>query len=164
MRSSMASIDVARVTDRLGEEEVAELLSALREHLGEPETSLPVEDESAARTVLGGLDETVLDEFMDRLESNDLGCNLYLAVEFEGKIDVGEFSVGSLPTLLDALEEMQDDLDIEDPDADVADDLDADDFESDLELVQAELRNVWRALFQGASEAMDADLALLVVR
>lgn len=160
----MASIDVARVTDRLGDDEVEALVAALREHLGEPDASLPNGDESAARVLLGGLDETVLDEFMDRLESNDLGCDLYIAVEFEGKIDVGDFTVGSLPTLMDALEEMQEDLDIEDPDAEVDDDLDADDFESDLELVEAEHRNVWRALFQGASEAIDADLALRIIR
>lgn len=160
----MASIDVARVADRLGEDEVRDLVAALREHLGESDAEVPEGDESAARTVLGGLDENTLDEFMDRLGSNDLDCDLYLPVEFDGKIEVGDFGVGSLPTLLDALEEMQDDLDIEDPDAAVDDDLDADDFESDLELVQAELRNVWRALYQGVTEAVDAELALLVVR
>ena len=159
----MASIDVARVADRLGEDEVEELVAALQEHLGESDVALPAGDESVARTVLGGIDDNVLDEFLDRLESNDLGCGLFVPLEFEGKVEAGELEVGSLPVLVDALEELQDDLDIEDPEADM-DELDAEDFESDLELVQAELRNVWRALYQGASEAMDAELALFIVR
>lgn len=159
----MAELDVGLLADRLGEDEVERALRKVRKHLGEPGFELPMGDTSAASTQHDKLDDGAVSELLDRLDAEELGCDYFIPVDFEGKIDLGDYSLGSLPSLLEVLEEMMDDLDIEDPDAD-QDDPDEDDFESDMELLQARIRHVWRAFYQAAQAAMEASLTLSVVR
>ncbi|MDY0004294.1 MAG: hypothetical protein RBU30_23540 [Polyangia bacterium] len=159
----MAELDVGSLADRLGEDEIERALRKLRKHLGEPGFELPRGDASAAGTQHEGIDDVALSELMDRLDAEELGCDYFIPVDFAGKIELGDYSMGSLPALLELLEEMMDDLDIDDPDAD-QDDPDEDDFESDMELLQAQLRHIWKAFYQAAQSAMDANLTLSVVR
>lgn len=158
----MAELDVGILVDRLGEDETERALRKLRKHMGEPGLELPRGDASVSGTLAEGLDDGAVTELMDRLDAEDLGCDFFVPVDFEGKVDLGDFSLGSLPALLELLEEMMDDLKIEDPDDEQVD-PDEDDFESDMELLQARLRNVWRALYQAAQTAADANLTLSVV-
>jgi hypothetical protein len=158
----MATIEVGNLSDRLEGDEVEAVLGALRKHLDEPGLQLPSGDDSASGTIQGGLDDDVLDEFLDRLESEELRCEYFVPLEFDGKVELSDFTVGSLPRLAEFLEELKDDLDIEDPEADQAE-LEAGDFDSEMELLQAELKNVWRAFHQGAYEALEASLCLLIV-
>lgn len=160
----MADIEVGTLSDRLDDDEVALVLERLSEHLGEPLDALPVGDDGAGGKVASGIDEVVLAEFMDRLELSDLGCEYYVPVEFEGKLDCADYCVGSVFTLVEVLEEMMDELDIEDVDEDLDDVLDEDDFASDLELLQAQLRLLWRTFYDAAGEAIDTELCLFVVR
>ena len=159
----MAELDVGILADRLGDDEVDRALRKLRKHLGEPGFELPRGDVSASGSHHEGLDDGAVSELMDRLDAEDLGADYFIPVDFEGKIDLGDYSLASLPSLLELLEVMMDDLDIEDPDAE-QEDPDEDDFESDMELLQAQLRHVWRAFYQAAQSAMEASLTLSVVR
>lgn len=159
----MAEIEVGTLPDRLDDDEVALVLEKMREHLGESDVTLPNGDSGAGGKVAGGIDEVVLAEFVDRLELSDLGCEYYVPVEFDGKIDCGDYSVGSVYSLVEVLEEMMDDLDIEDVDDELDEELDEDDFASDLEMLQAQLRLLWRTFYDGAGEAIDTGLCLFVV-
>ncbi len=159
----MAEIDVGTLPDRLDDDEVALVFEKLREHLGEADVVLPEGDSGAGGQVADGIDEVVLAEFVDRLELSDLGCEYYVPLEFEGKIDCGDYCVGSVFSLVEVLEEMMDDLDIEDVDQDLDELLDEDDYASDLELLTAQLRLLWRMFYDGAGEAIDTELCLFVV-
>ncbi len=159
----MADIEVGTLPDRLDDDEVALVMDKLKEHLGEGELTLPSGDVGAGGSIAGGIDEVVLAEFVDRLELSDLGCEYYVPLEFDGKIDCGDYSVGSVYTLVEVLEEMMDELDIEDVEDDIDDVLDGDEYASDLELLQAQLRHLWRSFYDGAGEAIDSGLCLFVV-
>ena len=52
-------------------------------------------------------------EFLDRLEAHDIAADIYLPVEFEGRLPVGDFRVASAQTLVDVLEEMKEELAVE---------------------------------------------------
>lgn len=159
----MAELDVGILADRLGDEEVERALRKLRKHLGEPGFELPRGDTSASGSHHEGIDDGAVSELLDRLDAEELGCDYFIPVDFEGKIEMGDYSLGSLPALLEVLEEMMDDLDIDDPDAE-QEDPDEDDFESDMDFLQAQLRHVWRSFYQAAQSAMEANLILSVVR
>ncbi|MFH2007436.1 MAG: hypothetical protein ABI333_12700 [bacterium] len=160
----MSEIKLGTLPDRLDDDEVELVLTQLREHLGDPALELPTGDISASGSVIDGLDEELLAEFMDRLEVSDLGCEYYVPIEFDGKLDCGDYSVGSLHTLVEILEEMMDDLDIEDVDEELDDIGDEDDYASDLEFLQAQMRILWRTFYDAAGEAIDAELSLIVAR
>src|SRR5262245_27037537 len=123
----MAEIEIGPLTDRLGEEELVELAGKL-EKLGAPQR--PKEDESAPNAITN-VDVSVLDEFMDRLEAYDLACEIYLPLDFEGRVEVGDYRVGSCAVLVDILEEMKDELGEDDEVSD--DDEEGEDDEDDDE-------------------------------
>lgn len=159
----MAELDVSNLADRLSEEELEVAMRKLRRHLGEPDFELPRGDGSVAGTHTDGLDDGALQELLDRLDAEDLGCDFFVPADFAGKVEFDDYSIGSLPALMEVLEEMMDDLGIEDPDAEV-EDPDEDEFDSEMELLQARLRHLWRALYGAAQAAQDANLTLSVVR
>src|SRR5262245_39890621 len=109
----MADIEIGVLSDRLTDEEVVEVQKALQK-AGVPK--LPKADESLAYTVAKGIDEDLLAEFLDRLEASDIGCHIYLPVEFDGTVDAAEVKVGSLAILIDVLEELKEDLEIDEED------------------------------------------------
>jgi hypothetical protein len=159
----MAEIEVGTLPDRLDDDEVALVLEKTREQLGEPDFELPAGDTGAGGNLASDISEVVLAEFMDRLEISDLGCEYYVPAEFSGKLNCGDYCVGSVFALVEILEEMMDDLDIEDVDDDLDEVLDEDDYASDLELLQAKLRLLWRTFYDAAGEAIDSELCLFVV-
>jgi len=158
----MADIEIGPLHDRLGEDEMAELTRALaKAGVGK----LPRADDSGAAPIAKGIDDDVLAEFMDHLEANDIACEIYLPVEFDGRYEAADLRVGSVSVLIDVLEELKEDLAIEnDDDADDEDeDEDDEDEEEDaLRLVEEQLRQVWKYFHDGAHSALDRGLPLFV--
>ena len=152
----MAEIEIGPLSDHLSDEEIAELAGAL-ETFGVPR--LPRADDGASATIAEGVDGDLVTEFLDRLEARDVACEIYLPIEFEGRVEVADFRVGSSATLLDILEEMKEDLDIEDG----GDGEDGEeDYGGDIELILKQLRHVWRLFHTAAQTSLDRHLPLHV--
>ena len=160
----MAEIELCRLSDRLGDDEYANFYRKLREHLGDPGFELPPGDHSASGSVADGIDEELVTDFMDRLEASDLSCDHFVLAEFEGKLDCGDCTVGSLYTLVDVLEEMMDDLGIEDTDDEEEEEEDEDESYGGRPIERKRLRALWKTIYDAASEAIDSKLALTIVR
>jgi hypothetical protein len=168
----MAEIEIGPLSDRLGDDEIAELAGKL-DKLGAPR--LPAEDDGAGATVAGDVDGSVLTELLDRLEAHDIACDIYLPIDFEGRVDVGDYRVGSATILLEVLEELKDELEPEDDDEDGDDeDEDEDDEEEDededdeddyedLKLLEAKIRRLWKVVYDGAKSALDRRLPFWVI-
>jgi len=102
------------------------------------------------------LTEDQLTDFMDRLDAHDLACNIYLPVEFEGVVELGELSVGSAHSLLDALEELREELDIDEEEEEDEEDM-------DLEVIEEQLRITWRVFLRAATTCVDRQVPLHVI-
>ena len=151
----MAEIEIGPLTDRLSEDEISELRGAL-ERLGAP--ALPASDESHARPV-GDVDDEVLTEFLDRLEAHDAACEVYLPVEFDGRVEVADLRVGSAVQLLEVLDEIKDDLAIEADEDDAETDEQDDDYSN---VLTTQLRECWRAFYAGCNATLEQRLPLHV--
>lgn len=157
----MAEIDIMPLSERLSDEEIAELAAALVE-AGAPR--LPRESDEGSVTVSDDIDDDLMTEFLDRLEAHDIACDIYLPIEFDGRVSVEDYDVGSAQALLDVLDELRDDLFDEGEDEDEEeddDDLDAID-EDEEAILQAKLRGVWKLMHAGAQAAIDRRLPLHV--
>jgi hypothetical protein len=151
----MADIEIMPLGERLGDDEIAELAGAL-EQLGVPQ--LPKASEDGTTTVSEGVDDDAIGEFLDRLEVHDAACEIYLPVEFDGRVEVANVRVGSASTLIEVLEEIRDELFTGD---DEEEDPDDGDFADDEAVVlEAKLRHIWRLLYHGAQAALDRHLPL----
>jgi hypothetical protein len=158
----MAEIEIMPLSERLSDDEIVELAGAM-EKVGAPRLPAPTDD--AATTVADGLDDDVLAEFLDRLEVHDLACEIYLPVEFDGRLEVADIRVGSAPALVDVLEEMRDALfaDAEDDeDEDGEEDEDEEEEEDDRAILDGKLRHVWKLMYNGAQAAIARHLPLHV--
>ena len=157
----MPSIEVGPLSVRMGDEEIAELAAAMETA---DAGTMPPSDESAGGTLEDGLDEDALTEFMDRLEGNDIAADIYLPVEFEGRLEAADFRVASLHALAEVLEGMAEDLDIEDEEdeEDEGDEDEDEDFASEIELLEDRIRNIWRIMFDAAQQAVENGLCLIV--
>lgn len=107
------------------------------------------------------LDEVVTDDqltdFMDRLEAHDLACDLYLPLEFEGVFEVEEQKVGSAQALLEALEELREELAIDEESTDAED-------EGELEdVIEEQLRFAWRVFLRAAITCVERQVPLHVI-
>ena len=151
----MAEIEIGPLSNRLSEDEISELRGAL-ERLGAP--ALPPTDESHARPV-GDVDDEVLTEFLDRLEAHDAACEVYLPVEFDGRVEVADLRVGSAVQLLEVLDEIKDDLAIEDDEDDEPSDEEDDDYST---VLTVQLRECWRAFYAGCNATLERHLPLHV--
>jgi hypothetical protein len=165
----MANIEIAPLADRLGDDEISELARALTK-IGAPK--LP-EDDDGATTLAANLDDEVLAEFLDRLEVYDMACEIYLPGEFEGRVEVADKRVGSAPALLEVLEELRDELSLEDDEEEEEGDDDEEDEEEeeddeddygkgDMQLIDEQIRRLWKIIYEGAQAAIDRNLALYV--
>src|SRR5260370_26983863 len=154
----MAEIEIGPLTDRLSDEEITDLASEM-EKLGAP--PLPHADDTAAAAVGGGLEDSVLGEFLDLLEVHDVAAEIYLPVEFEGSVEVAHLRVASAPVLLEVLDEIKDELEIDDDDDADVEELD-DEADADRRLLEAQLRQVWKLVYSGAQVAMEGHLPLHV--
>ena len=117
-------------------------------------------DEHATHTIAARLSEEALTEFLDRLDAHDLGAEIYVPVEFEGRVTVGDFRVASSQALLDVLEEMREELsvDAEEDDEDEEEEDEGDDDEGTV--IEAQLRHIWHLVADGATESIEKGLPL----
>ena len=152
----MAEIEIMPLDERLSDDDIAELKGALKE-VGV--RRLPKGNDDAAATLSDSLDENSLTEFMDRLEVHDLACDIYLPVEFDGRIEVANLRIGSAPVLLEVIEEMQDELFTDD---DEDEEEYADEEEDEPYLAEGKLRHVWQLFYHGAQAAIDRQLPMHV--
>lgn len=154
----MAEIELAPLSHRLDEEEMKTLARKLEE-AGAP--ALGRSDEHASHTIAARLSEEALTEFLDRLDAHDLGAEIYLPIEFEGRVSVGDYRVASTQALLDILEEMKEELDVEAEDADEEEEEEEDDeLEDEGTVIEAQLRHIWQLVADGATESIDKNLPL----
>jgi hypothetical protein len=153
----MAEIEIGPLGERLSDEEIVELANGL-EQLGAPRLPKAASDEAVP---VGDVEDDVLSEFLDRLEAHDAACEIYLPVEFEGRVEVGDLRVGSAVHLLEVLDEMKDELAIDEEDEEEEEGDDEEGYEEDA-LLEPKLRHVWKLLFEGAQAAVDRHLPLLL--
>ncbi len=150
----MAEIEIGPLDDRLTDEEIAELAAQL-EKVGAPQ--LPRGDEGHQATLGDGMDDNALSEFMDRLEGHDIAADIYLPVEFEGIVEVANLRIGSLPLLLEVLDELKDELDDEEEEAE-----DEESYDDDQKILAQQLRQAWKLFSTVGAAAMERHLPLHV--
>jgi hypothetical protein len=153
----MSAIELAPITDRLDEEEMKNL-GRLLEQAG---AKLPKMEEHATQTFAKRLSEEAMTEFMDRLDAHDVAADIYLPVEFEGPLTVGDYRVGSAQALQEILEEMKEELAIEDDD-DSDDEEDEDDGEEldEGSVIEAQMRNIWQLVNDACGESIEKNCPL----
>jgi hypothetical protein len=136
-------------------------LSALERQLKESGVDQVPLGQDADVDLEEALTEEQLTDFMDRLDARDLACDLYLPVEFDGRIDVGDTGVGSAYTLLEVLEELREELDI-----DEEEDEDEDEEEEEIDLddaIEEQLRATWRTFLRAANTCIEKQVPLHVL-
>ncbi len=157
----MSKIELAPLSDRLDEDEL-KILTRLLAQAGAKFVSA---DENHTHTIAARLNEDALTEFLDRLDAHDLAAEIYVPVEFEGRLTVGEFRVASTHALQDVLEEMKDELDVEEEDEyedddDSTEEDDDDDEEDEGTVIEAQLRNIWQLISDGCGESLEKTVPL----
>jgi hypothetical protein len=153
----MAEIELAPLSHRLDDEEMRTLVRKLEE-AGAP--ALGRSDEHASHTIAARLSEEALTEFLDRLDAHDLGAEIYLPIEFEGRVSVGEYRVASTQALLEILEEMKEELDVDSEDEDEDEEDEDEEDEDEGTVIEAQLRHIWQLVADGATESIDKNLPL----
>lgn len=155
----MSAIELAPLSDRLDEDELKSL-TRLLEQAG---AKLPEMDDHTTQTFAKRLSEEAMTEFLDRLDAHDIAADIYLPLEFEGPLTVGEYKVASAYALQDTLEEMREELAIEDDDDyDDEDEEEEDDGEEMDEgsVIEAQMRNIWQLVSDACSESIEKTFPL----
>src|SRR3954469_2978199 len=156
----MAEIELAPLSHRLDDDEMKTLVRLLDE-AGVPRIGKA--DEHSTHTIAARLSEEALTEFLDRLDAHDIGAEIYLPVEFEGRVTVGEYRVASSQALLDVLEEMREELNVdvdEDEDEEEEEEEDEDEDEDEGTVIEAQLRHIWHLVSDGVTESLEKNLPL----
>jgi hypothetical protein len=153
----MAEIELAPLSHRLDDEEMKTLVRRLEE-VGAP--ALGKSDEHASHTIAARLSEEALTEFLDRLDAHDLGAEIYVPIEFEGRVTVGDYRVASSQALLEVLEEMKEELDVEGEEDEDEEEEEDEDFEDEGTVIEAQLRHIWQLVADGATESIEKNLPL----
>jgi hypothetical protein len=154
----MAEIELAPLSHRLDDDETKTLVRLLEE-AGAPR--IAKHDEHSAHTIAARLSEEALTEFLDRLDAHDIGAEIYLPIEFEGRVVVGEYRVASSQLLLDVLEEMREELNVDAEEEDEDEEEEDDDAEEDEgTVIEAQLRHIWHLVADGATESIEKNLPL----
>src|SRR5882724_7688631 len=152
----MAEIELAPLSHRLDDDEMKTLVRLLDE-AGVPRIGKA--DEHSTHTIAARLSEEALTEFLDRLDAHDIGAEIYLPIEFEGRVTVGEYRVASSQILLDVLEEMREELDVVAEDEEEDEEEEEDDVEEDEgTVIEAQLRHIWHLVADGATESIEKNL------
>ena len=156
----MAEIELAPLSHRLDEDEARTLWPSSWPRRARPPSEKA--DEHASHTIAARLSEEALTEFLDRLDAHDLGAEIYVPVEFEGRVTVGDFRVASSQALLDVLEEMREELsvDAEEEDEDEDEEEEEEEDEDEGTVIEAQLRHIWHLVADGATESIEKNLPL----
>jgi hypothetical protein len=153
---AMSAIELAPLSDRLDEDEVKSLAKLL-EQAG---AKMPTMDDHITQIFAKRLSEEAMTEFIDRLDAHDVAADIYLPVEFDGPLSVGDYRVASAFSLQDTLEEMKEELAIED-DYDEDEDEDEDGEEMDEgSVIEAQMRNIWQLVSDACGESIEKGFPL----
>src|SRR5262245_22489201 len=158
----MSEIELAPLSDRLEDEE----LKTLQRLLDQAGAKYSLKDENQTNhTIASRLSEDAMTEFLDRLEAHDIAADIYVPVEFEGRLAVGDYRVASAQSLVDVLEEMKEELAVDeeydDEDEDEEDEeYDDGDMEDEGTVIEAQLRNLWRLVSDACGESLDKKVPL----
>ena len=153
----MAEIELAPLSHRLDDDEM-KTLSKLLEEIGAPTAGRS--DDHVSHTIAARLSEEALTEFLDRLDAHDLGAEIYIPLEFEGRVTVGDFRVASSQALLDVLEEMREELNVDAEEDDEDEEDEEEDDEDEGTVIEAQLRHIWHLVADGATESIEKHLPL----
>ena len=156
----MAEIEIAPLSHRLDDDEVKLLEKRLKD-LGVAEFDRG--DDSSGHTIASRLSEEALTEFLDRLDAHDLGAEIYLQVEFDGRVNVGEYRVASTQALMDVLEEMKEELGVDEEEENEDEDEEEEEEDEDEDegtVIEAQLRHIWQLVSDGATESIDKNVPL----
>ena len=155
----MSAIELAPLSDRLDEEEV----KSLGRLLAQAGAKLPAMDDHTTHTFAKRLNEEAMTEFLDRLDAHDVAADIYLPLEFEGPLTVGDYRVVSAYALQETLEEMKEELAIEDEEPDDEDEDEDDDGGEELDegsVIEAQMRHIWQLVTDACSESIEKNLPL----
>jgi hypothetical protein len=154
----MSEIELGPLSDRLEDDEIKTLFRLL----DQAGAKFKHDDDGTTQTIATRLSEDAMTEFLDRLEAHDLAADIYLPVEFDGRLTVGDYRVASTQALSDVLEEVKDELSVEeDDDYDEDEDEDEDeDLADEGTVIEAQLRNIWRLVTDACTESIDRGLPL----
>jgi len=153
----MSAIELGPLSDRLDEEEIKSL-GRMLEQAG---AKLPRMEDHTTQTFAKRLSEEAMTEFIDRLDAHDIAAEIYLPVEFEGPLTVGDLRVASAYSLQETLEEMKEELAIEDDDFE--EDEDEDDENEELDegsVIEAQMRNIWQLVSDACGESIEKNAPL----
>ncbi|HVZ86591.1 MAG TPA: hypothetical protein VHG72_06470 [Polyangia bacterium] len=153
----MAEIELAPLSHRLDEDETRLLAKRLSE-AGAP--AFDRTDEHASHTIAARISEEALTEFLDRLDAHDLGAEIYLPIEFEGRVNVGDYRVASSQALLDVLEEMREELSVDTEEPEEDEEEEEEEAEDEGSVIEAQLRHIWHLVADGATESIEKGLPL----
>lgn len=155
----MAEIELAPLSHRLDDDEI-KLLGKRLKDLGV--TDFDRGDDSHGHTIAARLSEEALTEFLDRLDAHDLGAEIYIPIEFDGRVTVGEYRVASTQALMDILEEMKEELGVDEEKEyeDEEEDEEEEEEEDEGTVIEAQLRQIWQLVADGATESLDKGVPL----
>lgn len=156
----MSEIELAPVSERLDDDELKNL-HRLLEVAG---AKWAGNEDQAKQMIAARLNEDAMTEFLDRLEAHDIAADIYLPIEFDGRLQVGDYRVASAQGLQDVLEEVKDELDVEDDETYDEDEGEEDEEEEEEEeegtVIEAQLRNIWQLVSDACQEALDKKIPL----
>ncbi len=169
----MAILELSPLGDHLEEPELTLLQSKLDELEAGP---LEIDDEGESIVLSRDIEDGALAEVLDLLDANSAASDLYLPTEFEDTFEIEGLRVGSAATLLNALEELKEDIDVDEGSEDELDEeqFDNDNFEPDepvfsddsgfdqAELKNAQLQHIWKLLYGGAQQCLDKKIGLFL--
>jgi hypothetical protein len=164
-RIAMSEIELAPLSHRLDDDEI-KLLGKRLKDLGV--TEFERGDDSMGHTIAARISEEALTEFLDRLDAHDLGAEIYLPIEFDGRVTVSDYRIASAQALADVLEEMKEELGVdekdeyegeEDEEEGAAKGKDEED-EEEGTVIEAQLRTIWQLVSDGVVEAIEKKLPL----
>jgi len=178
----MPALELCPLAEHLEDSEIESLIEQLEDadveniDLAEDADPVPLEQD---------YDDDVFVDFWDQLEANDVACDVYLPLEFEDVLEIGERRYGSAHALLIVLANIKEDMFLDDDEEeeeeedeaveDIDDELDEfDDYgaeddeqyeaedESATEVKDEQMRQVWRTMNKAARIAIAQRLALFV--
>ena len=151
----MSAIELAPLSDRLDDEEV-KTLARLLNHVG---AKLPAFPDHTTQTFAKRLSEEAMTEFLDRLDAHDIAADIYLPLEFDGPLVVGDLKVASAYSLQETLEEMKEELAIEDDEYEDEDEEDEEELDEGS-VIEAQMRNIWQLVTDACGESIEKNSPL----
>ena len=167
----MAEIELAPLSKRLDEDELGTLRQLLEDHGAD----YPVDEDNDSQTVGRRLKDNAVEELLDLLEAHDIAAEVYLPVEFDGRLSVGDIRVASAHTLGEVLEDLENELGVVDEEPHASESYEEEDEvevsfgaleeheDADEDLGQREVATICRILGEGLAASLEKNSPLHIV-